>query len=194
MDFFKKKVTELDASLAFTQHVLNSAKAGWPDIYTGLREAHGSGFVVDDEAFAIFDLCLAAIAQDMEALQNLFSVDQADRLRRWVLNVMNSTEYGEYCAQEIETYRAAWREALDSSEPRDAMNAIPALLLHRWLGSRLREFTIQVAGQRSDIISPLLVTHVMTIVMGFVGFWKRFKEQYRLVPSDLPPDHKFRSR
>lgn len=192
MGLFKKKVTELDASLAFTQHIMNTAYAQWSDIYAGLQEAHGGKFIVNDETFAPFDLCLAEIALQMEALQNLYPQDQADRLRRHVLNIMNSPEYGEYCAQEIEAYRGAWHEALNSSEPLDVTHAIPARLLHRWLGSRLREFAAQVKGQPSDIISPLLVTHVMTIVMGFLPtFWKGFKEQFELVPGDLTPGHKF---
>jgi hypothetical protein len=74
------------------------------------------------------------------------------------------------------------------------MSSIPARLLHRWLGPRIREFTVRLAGRDTDILSPLLVTHVTIIVMGFVGFWKGVRGGYKLVPGDFPPDYKFGSQ
>ena len=73
---------------------------------------------------------------------------------------MNTPEHGEYCAREIDAYQDAWYQAINSSVPNDVMVAIPARLLHRWLGSRIHDFTAQVAGRRSDIINPVLVTQV----------------------------------
>jgi hypothetical protein len=161
----------------------------WPAIYDALRKSRGPEFQLYDDRMAGFDLFLAVIALDTRALWNLFPSEQAARLYRWVIRCNDSPEYGEYVATELAAYAHAWDDALATRGAREALDAITARLLHRWLGSRIRAFEPEVDGRRTGFIEPLLVMEVSAILAGYIGVWKAIAAECRVVKGDdLPRD------
>jgi hypothetical protein len=190
MERFKEKKTEREVSGEFVMGMLQSAQAVWPDVYAAFREVHGERFIVENHVMASFDMGLAAIAMQQQAVPNLFQAEQAKRILRWIRNLAETPGYEKYSLHELDAYDAAWRHAL-ANEPMGLMSCIPGRLLHRWLGPRIREFTIEISGVRTDYVDPMLVAHATTVFSSLKPFWKEAAERYRIVPDDFPPDHKF---
>lgn len=183
--FGKKAITEREAAAALVQQVLLSAQEGWPTIYRGLREHHGSGFVVDDERFATFDLALALAAMELTAAANLYDLHTAERVQGWVIYHLNTPEHGAYCRQEIESYV----EADKTSPPDNPIGPLATRLLQRWLGPRIVDFAITVGGRRTEYVQVLLMTEIKSYLAAcLTGFWVRLRERYKLLPSNLPPN------
>lgn len=190
MAFFKKKITEQEAATQSVLSALSETKNAWPTIYKALRESHGDKFVVEDETMAAFDLSLAAITQELQVVRNLFAKDQADRLYRWVLHSVDSPEYGEYAKEEIKEYDEVFQRGLKNIELGESpLDAIPARLLHRWLGKKLKDFEVEIRGRKTGVISPLLVMHVTSILTASLGTWKGVKKNFKLVEGDLPMNY-----
>ncbi len=190
MALFKEKTTEQLASAHVVTAVMETVQNLWPRLYSELRDNCGHEFEVDDEMMARFDLALAAIALDAQALKNLFPKEQAARLFRWLLRAVDSPEYGAYAKQEIHEYQQAFEtgvENIDGCE--DPLSSIAARLLHRWLGKGLRSFEVKTAEEGSGFINPMLIMHVQSILLSFSGGWKRISNDFKLEEGDLPVDY-----
>ncbi len=189
MPFFKKKLTEQEAAAAFVSNIIQAAQAAWPQIYDDLKDAFGEKFVVEDEAMADFDLFLAAIAQDLQVVRNLFPNDQAERINKWVYQFLNVGDWGEYAVQEVNKYGEQFeihKQNIDAGG--DPTSAIPARLAQRWLGQNIQYFDVEINQQKTGIISPLLLMSVGIVLTDFLGTWKRIKDNYKLIEGDLPLD------
>lgn len=72
------------------------------------------------------------------------------------------------------------------------VSAVSARLLHRWLGENIHNFEIDMGdfgnGGKTGIvsISPQLQMMVDSLLMGFIGNWKRIKDNFKLIEGDLP--------
>jgi len=186
MPVFKEQITEQEAAARFVLSVMHETKGAWPNVYKSLRDTPGGKFAIENETMAIFDLSLAVLAQEVQALENLFSREQAGRIYTWVLRCIDSPEYGEYTRREVEEYREVFQKNIQAGE--NPLGAIPARLLHRWRGENIRNFEVEISGKKTGIISPLLVLHTMDILISFIGIgrWKRIKENFELIEGDLP--------
>lgn len=192
MALFKKKLDEQEAAIHFMSTVIEEAKGRWPNIYQVLKEAHGEKFKIDDEEMAKFDLVLAAIAQGLQAVKNLFPKDQAERIKRFVLQYgFTEKDLNAYALSEIKQYSEQFQEAVQTIDvgghPEEAM---PGRLLHRWLGKNIEKFLVEINGEKTDTISPILLMEVSVILSSFLKCfsWKQIKDNYKLVPGDLPLD------
>ncbi len=185
--FFKKKLTELDAATLFVLYITKEVEKEWPTIYKSLKDTFKENFVVEDESMATFDLVLAAIAQDLQAVKNLFPFEQAERIENWVLRLIANEDLGEYSVDEVKKYGKKFQKEVQSIESGgDPLSAIPGRLLHRWLGENIKNFKVELNGKKTGLISPILIMMVSQILMGFVGTWKRLKEEFKLVEGDSP--------
>ena len=186
MSVLKEQMTEQEAAAQFVLTVMQETKGAWPDVYKSLRDTLGGKFDVENETVAIFDLSLAVLAQEIQALENLFSREQAERIYKWVLRCIDPREYGEYARREVEEYEEVFQKNIQAGE--NPLGAIPARLLHRWLGENIRNFEVEISGKKTGIISPTLVLHVVDILTSSIGIgrWKRIKENFELIEGDLP--------
>lgn len=182
MSLFKKRLTEPEAASFFVQNITKEVQKTWPDIYHSLIKFEGK-FVVENENKAVFDLVLAAIAQDLQSVKNLFPKDQADRIEKWIFKCIDTEEYGEYAVNEVKKYGERFQEEIQNIEAGgDPLSAIPGRLLQRWLGRNIHNFTVKETG----IVSPLLLMMVQAIVNSFIGIWKTIKDNFKLVEGDMP--------
>jgi len=187
MPVFKEQITEEQAAAQFVLSLMHETKNAWPNVYKSLRDTYKDKFAVENETMAIFDLSLAVLAQEVQALGNLFSREQAERIYKWVLRCIDSPEYGEYARREVEEYREVFQKASKNIQAgENALEAIPTRLLHRWLGKNIRNFEIEISSKKTGIMSPLLVLYVTEILISFTGKWKRIKENFKLTKGDLP--------
>lgn len=189
MSLFKKKLTEQEAASHFVLYITKEAQGAWPAIYKSLQDSFKDKFVVEDEIMAAFDLALAAIAQDLQAVKNLFPKDQAERIEKWVLKCIDTEDWGEYAVGEVKKYGEKFQKDVQNiSTGGDPLSAIPARLLQRWLGKNIQNFDVEMNGKKTGIISPVLLMMVSSMLAAFLGTWKKLKDDFNLIEGDIPFD------
>jgi len=189
MAFFKKKLSEQEASSHFVLYIIKEAQDAWPTIHKNLKESFKDKFVVEDEKMAAFDLALAAIAQDLQAVKNLFPKDQAERIEKWVLKFIDTEDWGEYAVDEVKKYGDKFQKDIQNIKAGgDPLSAIPARLLQRWLGKNIQNFDVEMSGKKTGIISPVLLMMVSSMLAAFPGSWKKLKDDFNLIEGDMPFD------
>lgn len=193
MPFFNKKLTEQEAALQFIGYIMNEASTAWPTIYEELKDTFQDQFVLEQEKMANLDLSLAAIALDLQAIKNLFPNIQAERIEKWVYECLNTGDWGEYAVEEVKKYGKEFQEHTPNMYVgTNPLSAVSARLLHRWLGENIHNFEIDMGdfgnGEKTGIvsISPQLQMMVDSLLIGFIGTWKRIKHNFKLIEGDLP--------
>ena len=175
MPLFKKKLTEQEAALNFVGYIMNEASSIWPTIHEDLKNSFEGQFVLEREKMANFDLALAAIALDLQAIKNLFPNNQAERIEKWVYECFNPLDWGEYAVEEIKKYGKEFQEHTPNMYVgTNPLSAVSARLLHRWLGENIHNFEIDMGGFSNDektgivSISPQLQMIVDSSLIGFI--------------------------
>lgn len=187
MSFFKKKLTEQEAASFFITHIIKEAESAWPIIYKQLKETFKEKFVIENEKKASFDLTLAAIAQDLQALKNLFPKDQAERIEKLVLKKFGSDIWGEYAVDEVKKYGEEFQKGIQNiNAGGDPLGAIPTRLIQRWLGKNIQNFDVKINGKKTGIIDPFLSDIIVGVLTAFIGTWKRIKDNFNLIKEDMP--------
>lgn len=189
MPLFKKKLTEQEAAAQFVLHIMRETQVAWPTIRKSLKDTFKEKFIVEDETMAAFDLALAAIAQDLQAVRNLFPNDQAERIKKWVYQFIDTEDWGEYAVAEVKKYGEKFQIDIQNiNAGGDPLSAIPARLVQRWLGQNIHNFVVEMNGDKTGIISPVLLMMIGGTLSAFLGTWKRIKNDFKLVEGDLPLD------
>ncbi|MDO8570568.1 MAG: hypothetical protein Q7R97_03205 [Candidatus Daviesbacteria bacterium] len=191
---YKKQITEQEVATLFILYLTKEAQDIWPSIKKSLEDTFKERFIVTEEDMvASYDLALAAIAQDLQALKNLFPKDQAKRIEKWVLKSLADTEdWGKYAVHEVEKYSNAFQKSLKNIEQYgNPINTIPILLLYRWLGKNIDSIEVKLNGKKTGYFDPIIVgmvTHIL--VRQFAGTWKRviITDGVELVEGDIPFD------
>ncbi|MDO8459956.1 MAG: hypothetical protein Q7S74_02515 [Nanoarchaeota archaeon] len=190
----KKQITEQEVASLFILYLTKEAQDAWPSIKKSLEDTFKERFIVTEEDMvASYDLALAVIAQDLQALKNLFPKDQAERIEKWVLKSLADTEdWGEYAVHEVEKYSNAFQKSLNNIEQYgNPINTIPVLLLYRWLGKNIDSIEVKLNGKKTGYFDPIIIEMVThTLVMQFAGTWKRVivTDDVELVEGDIPFD------
>jgi hypothetical protein len=149
-----------------------------------LKDTFGEKFSIQDEDMGAFDLFLAKIALNLQSLKNLFPTKQADRIYKWIMKCIDTTEYGNYARNEIQEYEEAYNQNVRLVE--NPVNAIAVRLLYKWLGPNIADFDFEVGGKKTGTIAPLqsmLLTMILTEGIG----WKIIEDNFQLIEGDLPP-------
>lgn len=190
MSFFKKKLTEQDVATYFIVNTIKEARDAWPFVYKELNDRFDQKFIIEDEKQAAFDLTLASIAWDMQSLKNLFPRDRAERIEKWVFELLYSEDLGEYAAQEVKEYNEEYKKELQNiDEGGDPLTVIPARLIKRWLGKNIKNFNTESSKKKIGTINPLLVaivTSMLVTVLG--GTCKVIKDNFKITEGDIPPE------
>ena len=185
----REQITESEAAVGFVGHVISKAREDWPRIYADMKDAFGSRFIVEDETMAMFDLYLAAIAQGLQAVANLFGEGQATRIRSWVYEFLRIEGWDEYAVQEVNGYSECFQDALKHIEDgRNPLAAIPTRLLQRWLKHNISHFLTTLRGTQTRVIWPTLGLATADALSAFLGYWKMISERYELIEGDLRPE------
>lgn len=182
----KPSISEQEAAGQFCISIAMTAQGAWPVISKHLKDCYKEKFVFVDETVACYDLGLAIMALELEAVKNTFSPGQTGRIYSWILKCLDTPEWGGYSKEEFKEYQKAFEEDLKSNE--NPLCGIAARLLCRWLGKAIKDFEMNFKGKATGIIDPLLVMQVSGILAPFLGYWKGIKDKYTLTESDLPID------
>jgi hypothetical protein len=186
MSLFKKKLTEQEAAAHFVLHVMTESQNIWPETHKLLKETFKEKFVVEDETMAAFDFALAAIAQSLQPINNLFPKDQAKRVEQYVFECIDTEDYGEYAKDEVRKYSEAFKESVKTIEiGGNTLEVISVRLLHRMLGEKIRNFEVKISEEEAGVISPLLVMAITNVLISFAGTWKHIKDNFKLIEGDL---------
>ena len=179
----KPIITEQEAVVSYLQGSLENARSNWPEIRNNLKSTFGNQFVVKDEAVATFDLYLAIIAMDLQSLPNLFPIEQAKRIEHFILKCLGRIEeWGKYSVEEVQAYSTLFRDELKNiNTTGDPIAAVPARLLHRWLGDGIWKFESIIQGKRTGFIDALVLSMTLNSVAKFCGFWKGAKDKFEIV-------------
>jgi hypothetical protein len=180
----KKALTEQEAAALFVVSMLRGTQHAWPTVFKTLKELREEKFLVEDQSKAALDLGLAAIAQGLQAVKNLFPIDQSARIEKlvltWVFKCMDTKDRGDYAVGEVKEYGAAFQKE-SKIGPEFALGAIPGRLLHRWLGEGINDFEGEIGGKKTGLIDVMLMAETTNVVIGFSGTWKQFKDKFKLV-------------
>lgn len=187
----KPKLSEMKAAALANKAVMYQARDVWDTVYGELRSKYGHRFFIQDQAMARYDLALAAVALELEAVGNLFAADQAARIVAWTEHALISPQIEDYGVEEVRAYRAVFQRELQLSDgPMEAVCGVAFRLLVQWLGEDVRRFEIEippVLGIFADpIINPSLVSEITGYVCGLTGEWRAISDHYELEPEDLP--------
>lgn len=180
MSLFKKKLTEQEAASHFVIYITKKVQGAWPGVYKSLQDSFGDKFVVEDEIMASYDLALAAIAENLQAVKNVFPKDQAERIEKWVSKVFDAGDWREYSVDEIKKYGEKFRE--------NPLGAVSSRLLCRWLGNNIRNFEVEFLGKKTGTINQLLVMMTAEIISNFIFLWEKLKDDFDIVEGDIPFD------
>ena len=180
---FKKKITEQEVAASFVLFSFRGARDYWPKVKKNIQKGFQK-ISFNDERKAQLDLALAIIAQEMQAVENLFPQEQAERINRWVLNIINTKEDGEYSYKTTFRYYVKFKKELGNiSSGGDPLSVIPGLLLENWLGQDIRNYTLKIKDRQTDILDPLLLSVASGVLSCFLGYFKGIKEQYKIVQT-----------
>ena len=174
----KIKLTEESAARQFVTVKLQEGKDFWAINYVALRDAFGEKFIIKDQSIGNIDLFLAKMALITASLNNLFPPKQAERIRNWILKVLDNTEYSEYCRHEIESYEKVYNNSVKLAE--NPVNAIATRLLYKWLGGYISDFDFEFCGQKTGTIGPLQRSLLTMIITEGAG-WKMIKDNFDLI-------------
>ena len=179
MPLFKKKpeITELEAASAYVQFMAEETNKTWPNLYESLKKGETRDllnsleepeFSVEDENQAIFDLALAAIGVNTQALKNILPEQNADRIYQWVLRLLNDPELNApdlrgYGGNEVLEYGKAFNKS--------PTEAVADRLMHRWLGKNISNYYVKIDGQDTGMTSPLLVMSVQAMILPLCLSW-----------------------
>jgi hypothetical protein len=173
--FGKKKLSEMEAACQFVLMVMKGVQHHWPEIANELKGMFQAEPSILDDRYAIFEFSLAVVATQIQALPNLLPLDQANRIREYVLKCISSPELGEYPREAIQEYQNAWDQSLKKAEP--PFYGIASVLFDK-LGY---QSTVKLAGGKFK--DPLLLMALSEKVVTFGGpWWKNVIQEYKLVP------------
>jgi hypothetical protein len=108
----KGQMTEREAVIWVNQHIITSAVHVWPRFFRSMQTFANLSLQVLDDEQATFDLALAAMALELQAVKNLFPKDQAERITTFAYEQGHSAKYGDYAFQELKRYIGAYEAEL----------------------------------------------------------------------------------
>ncbi|OGJ37433.1 MAG: hypothetical protein A2383_02445 [Candidatus Pacebacteria bacterium RIFOXYB1_FULL_39_46] len=175
--FFKKqKITEEKAVQFFIAMMFENVDKSWEEIRDTLK-IHDLKLKEDD--VAKYDFVLALISLQMQAIENVFSKNQAERIAKLLMNqILSMPSLGSHAVEVIRRYDVAFKRSVEENKENPLL-VIPALLLYRWVGEDIEKFSTKVAGQK--IINPLLIAHLAGVLTHYKGYWMKVKNNYEVV-------------
>jgi hypothetical protein len=128
-----------------------------------------------DTARTRLEFGVASLATQAQAVDNLFSADQAQRIRAHVLRFVSASGIGQGAIEGYRDYAAAWERANEAREaPFDYLAAACCERL---------EIRPSHVGSAGGYVDPLFVTVLAVALSAAIpGWWKNLLGDYRVVP------------
>jgi hypothetical protein len=173
--FGKQRITEIEAAGQFVLAITKGVYDHWPSMARELNELPESGKPISEDQYAAFEFVLAVIAFQIQALPNLLSKEQADRIRNYILQCISTEELGSYPSDTIPEYQTAWDASIEQGE--SPFYGIASVLFDK-LGC---ESTLEMGEGRFK--NPILIMGLAEKVVHFGGpWWKDAVSKYDIVP------------
>ena len=177
----KQKLSEVDAAGRFVLTITKSVQQHWPQVARELKETLPDIDAIPEDTNAGFEFAVAVIATQVQALPNLLPVDQAARIREYILRCISPPELGAYPRDTIEQYQDAWDQSVQKGEP--PCHGVASILYDK-LGCRSM---VEVGEERFK--DPLLLMALSEKVLLFGGpWWKNITQQFNLMPATFRED------
>jgi len=173
--FGKKKVTEHHAAGAFVASILQSAREAWPSVAEQLQPFIDQEISLpDDGVWGPFDIGMAILAVESQAIFRLLPKEQADRVTALIHRCIDSPELKGVGKMHFDNYCKAWRDSVEAGEI--PFNGIASLLYDR-LGLKSATNVGSVT-----LKSPLTLMMLGDIIVRVGnGWWKRFLDEFKLI-------------
>lgn len=177
--FWKPRISESEAARRFVTAILHGVRQHWSKVSEQFRSMmHVSTKL--DTPWATLEFALAAIAVQMQALENLLPQEQAGRIRGNVVTYLagaelfSEAEVANVAANAVESYGSAFKQAIDADEP--PFGNVAATFCDR---IQLGSSDVPTVG---EFYSPLFLMALGgAITTTYLGWWKRFLATHRLV-------------
>ncbi|MDI6816316.1 MAG: hypothetical protein QME41_03860 [Actinomycetota bacterium] len=185
MTFLKKKISEHEAAAVFVLSIFQAVEKAWPDILNDFESYFKNEVAIPNDDFATFNLSLAITSLELSALWNLFPRDQAERLAnesmKCIEQMCTSEEYKDYAHEVMQVYTNSISDALDG--PESPLEYVSIGLLYLWLGEQIKNFEVEIDGQKTGHLSPVLITVMSGLIAEHIGLgrWKNAKDSLRFI-------------
>lgn len=172
MSSAKKGVTEDTAVVIYLDTIAERIKRDWDNIHRSVKELSGDKHIIRNERQAIDAFMRANIAVGMQAVNNIFTTEQAKRLNGWIMYFLDDENRAEVMKYN-EIYEKA---AKDVEEP---VGTVAGALLFQWLGKDVKK--LKGLGLRLQFLCMGIDEEFS--ING--RYWKTVQEKYKLTASDL---------
>lgn len=118
----KSEISESEIAGHFVFVTMNAARADWPKFEHELKETFEESA---DRQFPDFEIALAVLAVQMQAVKNLCPPPVAGRIRAKIFECLKSTEMGSLPAEIVEKYQSVWDQSNGTDiHPWDAVSRV----------------------------------------------------------------------
>lgn len=180
MRFHKKKISEKGAASFFIYKVTETIRDDWDMISKGLKDEFKDKFVFKNEQIAPFNFIFAVIAQEIQALENLFPKEKAHRIRNLILSIIaKEPEYGNYAVKEILQYEKAFKNSVQAGDI--PIYGVAARLLLQWLSKNAKIFETD----KNNVVTFHVIPFISIYLVAYTGGWKRIKDNFKIIKSEL---------
>ncbi len=173
--FSKEKLSEVEAAGQFVISMVKPIQQEWSGVAAELTQMLQLKQPISTDRYAAFEFALAVIALEIQALPNLLSAAQADRIREHVLGCISSPDLGSYPRDAIDEYQTAWNQSMQQGEP--PFGGIASLFFDKLGCQSIVEL------EHAKFKDPLLLIALSGKVITFGGgWWKKATQRCILVP------------
>ena len=179
------EITEKEIAKIFFGSIVKNVDLAWPEIYKQLKGVFDKeyGFEIENEDAAQMNLSFAVIAIEMQALKNFFP-DQAESICSKVINCIGLPEDREHIKYKIDLYQDKLRESTEQYTKNDLYSPfeeVAVQLVHDWFGDKVDKFYVK----NTQVVNPVLAGVLNTVLISFIGFWKKTKDDFIIIDNDL---------
>lgn len=167
----KPELSEAEIAGHFVLATMNAARADWPKFERELEDTFAERA---DCQFPDFEIALAILSVQMQAVKNLCPPAVAARIRAKIFEYLKSAEMGNSPSEIVEKYQSVWDQSNGTDiRPWDAVSGI----LYERLG-----FTKSVKVGTDEFKSPLVLTALTERTTFLIGpWWKTQLQKFTLV-------------
>ncbi len=171
----KKKIREDTAVATYIDFLASAIKRDWDEIHQNFKDlvkeiGLADDAIIRDERRAVDAFCGANIALAMQAVKNLFPLEQAERLKSLIIDVLDDEN-----RIEVIKYNDIYERAVKDLE--DPVSVISGIVLSCWLGEDMMKLKELGLGLQ------FLVMYIDELFVGYSKYWKTIKEKYKLIES-----------
>jgi hypothetical protein len=173
------EVSDAAAAALFVREVLKKVQASLPHALNSLRAlANERDWTTLNNVQSQFEVAIAVMAVEAQALANLLPINQAERVHSAIAMCLKNPELDDAGLHAFAAYDRAWKRGLANGEP--PFDEVASEVFDRL------SLTTCVTMSNGTFKSPPVLTAIATCVVTLGGaWWKHFLTKHKIIASGL---------